>query len=341
MRGISFGLLAAAVVLLAQEGVDRGVAAFHGGRYAEAEKILAAAPAGSHQRVFLALSRAAIGGCETAAPVLNEAFGQESDKDLRRLAGLGLVQCLASGGKNDDALVAANRLKAVFPDDADVLYQAARLHMRLWNDVMFQLFEKAPASFRVNQISAEVLETQGQHAEAAAEYRKAIAKNPAALNLHYRLGRALLLQSHAAENLELARREFEAELTLNPNDAVAEYQIGQILQTQGKGEAAATRFERAVTLRPDDFPEAMMAVAKVRAGRRQFGEAISLLEKTVKLQPVNEGAHYALMLAYRNAGRSEDATREAAALEKLRKPPEGEFTNFLKKLGEKAPPKQP
>ena len=339
MRGIRF-VLATAVALWAQDGAERGVVAFHGGRYADAVRILTAVPVGPHQRVFLALSQSAIGGCEVASPVLAAAFGEESDKDLRRLAGLGLVQCLAAGGKSEDALAAANRLKAVFPDDADVLYQAARLHMRLWNEVMFQLFEKAPASFRVNQISAEVLETQGQHAEAAAEYRKAIAKNPAALNLHYRLGRALLLQSHAPENLELARQEFEAELTLNPNDAVAEYQIAQILQLQGKAEAAGIRFERAIELRPDDFPEAMLAVAKIRSGRKQFAEAIALLEKTVKLQPANEGAHYALMLAYRNAGRGDDAGREAGVLEKLRKPPEGEFTNFLKKLGEKAPPKQ-
>ena len=212
--------------------------------------------------------------------------------------------------------------------------------MRVWNDVMLQLFEKAPASFRVNQISAEVLETQGQYQEAVAEYRKAIEKNPAALNLHYRLGRALLLQSHAPENLALAKKEFEAELALNPDDAVAEYQVAQILQTRGETEPAAARFERAIALRPDDFPEAMIAVAKIRASRKEFGPAIELLEKAVKMQPANEGAHYALMLAYRNAGRSEDAAREAATLERLRKPPEGEFTNFLKKLGEKAPKQQ-
>ena len=326
-----------AAALLAQDSVESGVAAFHLGKYAEAERILAAAPAGPHQRVFLALSRAALGGCEAAAPVLSAAFGDEKDKDLHRLAGLGVVQCLAALNKNDDALAAANRLKAAYPGDADVLYQAARLHMRLWNDVMFQMFEKAPASYRVNQISAEVLETQGQFSEAVAEYRKAIEKNPVAINLHYRLGRALLMQAHAPENLELARKEFEGELALNPNDAVAEYQIAQILQTQGKGDAAAAKFERAIALRPGDFPEAMIAVAKIRAARKQFAEAIALLEKAVTLQPANESAHYALMLAYRNAGRAGDASREAGTLEKLRRPPEGEFTNFLKRLGEKAP----
>ena len=339
MRVINVFLLTA-IFLLGQNAVETGVAKFHEGRYTEAEKILAAAPAGPHQRVFLALSRAAMGGCEAASPILTAAMSDERDKELQRLSGIGLVQCLASLNKNEEALAIAYRLKTAFPTDADVLYQAARLHMRLWNDAMFQMFEKTPASFRVNQISAEVLETQGQFAEAAAEYRKAIEKNPAALNLHYRLGRALLLQSHAPENLALARKEFEAELAMNPNDSVAEYQIAQILQTQGNAEAAAVKFERAIALRPDDCPEAMIAVAKLRAARKQFPEAIALLEQAVKLQPANEGAHYALMLAYRNSGRSEDAALAAAALEKLRKPPEGEFTNFLKKLGEKAPPKQ-
>jgi hypothetical protein len=43
------------------------------------------------------------------------------------------------------------------------------------------------------------------------------------------------------------------------------------------------------------------------------------------------------MLAYRNAGRVDDAQRERAILDKIKRPPEGEFTDFLKRLGEKAP----
>ncbi len=40
-------------------------------------------------------------------------------------------------------------------------------------------------------------------------------------------------------------------------------------------------------------------------------------------------------MAYRNAGRPVDAQREKAEIEKLQKPPEGEFTDFLKRLGDK------
>jgi len=145
----------------------------------------------------------------------------------------------------------------------------------------------------------------------------------------------LLLESHAPENLVRARHEFEAELALNPGDAVAEYEIGQIALASQQSEALR-HFERAAALSPD-FAEALQAIAKARMEARQYGEAITLLERVVHLQPANESAHYTLMLAYRNAGRAADAAREQAALDKLREKPEGEFTDFLKRLGEKAP----
>ena len=102
---------------------------------------------------------------------------------------------------------------------------------------------------------------------------------------------------------------------------------------QKKPEAAA-HFERSAELRPD-FPEALIAVAKLRSDAKRYPEAIALLERAVKLQPRNETAHYNLMMAYRNAGRAADAQREKAEIEKLQKPPEGEFTDFLKRLGDK------
>ena len=77
----------------------------------------------------------------------------------------------------------------------------------------------------------------------------------------------------------------------------------------------------------------------MRIQARQYAEAIPLLEHVVAVQPANEGAHYNLMLAYRNSGRTDKAKQEQQVLEKLQRPPEGEFTDFLKKLGEKTPVK--
>ncbi len=342
MRVISAALLLLALLACAQgacaqdDPLQKGIAEFNRGQYAAAQAWLEKASDTPQRRTFLALTRAATGHCGAAREELTAQFADDAASELGRLAGLTLTQCLLAEGNYDDAVPVLARLRALHPSDADVLYESARLHMRAWNDALYEMFRKTPNSYRVNQISAEVFEIQNRYPEAISEYRKAIEKNPAALDLHFRLGRALLLESHAPGNLALARREFEAELALNPADAAAEYETGQVLLVGQQSNEAVKHFERAVAIAPD-FPEALQALAKVRLDAKQYPDAIRLLENVVRLQPANESAHYSLMLAYRNAGRPADAAREQAALGKLRESRQGEFTDFLKRLGEKAP----
>jgi tetratricopeptide (TPR) repeat protein len=327
-----FGLLVLSALLSAQSNpVADGIAAFHRGDYQAARLNLQLAPTDPQAQLFLALTKAATGECEAAVPGLEQGF---SSGENRRLAGLALAQCHIASKRFAEAGATIARLEKEFPSDADVLYVSANYHMKAWNDAIYRMYQKVPSSYRVDELSAEVFETQGKYTEAIGEYRKAIEKNPKALNLHYRVGRALLQQSHDPAVLDQARKEFEAELTLNSSDAVAEYQIAQILTAQERKPEAARHFERAAELRPD-FSEALIAVAKLRSDAKRYPESIELLERAVKLQPRNETAHYALMMVYRNAGRAADAQREKVELEKLQKPPEGEFADFLKRLGEK------
>ncbi len=323
--------LAAAFLFAQTNPVADGIAAFNRGDYKAARVSLERSPNDSQARLFLALTKAATGECEGAFADLTKAF---STGEHRRLAGLALAQCHVVAKRFAEAGATIAQLEKEFPADADVLYVSADYHMKAWNDAIYRMYQKAPSSFRVDQLSAEVFETQGKYTEAIAEYRKAIAKNPKAINLHYRLGRALLQQSHDPALLNQARKEFEAELLLNPSDAVAEYQVGQILIAEQKKVEAAAHLERAAELRPD-FPEALIAVAKLRSDAKRYPDAVAILERAVKLQPRNETAHYNLMMAYRNAGRPADAQREKTELDKLQKPPEGEFTDFLKRLGDK------
>lgn len=340
-RVISLFLFAFA---LGAQSVDalyaKGAGQFHKGEYAaaletlrQAEKL---APADVRVATFLALTRAALGDCAHSVEDLKRQAARGSDRALRRLAGLAAVQCLLAANRFEELSPILFELRREHPDDADVLYQSAKVFNKAWNTAVYEMFRKTPASYRVNQLSADIFETQGRFAEAIAEYRKAIEKNPRALNLHFRLGRALLLESHRAEALEQALREFQAELALNPSDAAAEYEVGQVLTAQQKSAEAAAHFEKALALSPD-FPEALVALGRIRASARRYEDAIRLLQRAVQLQPRMEAAHYALMLAYRDAGRTAEAQRQKAELDKLQRPPEGEFTEFLKKLGEKAP----
>ncbi len=328
--------LIAGIAVAQSDALLSGLEAFQKGNYTVAEQRLKESlkqKDDPRARAFLALTLAATNRCDAAYADLTKA-SESSDKKIARLSALALAQCYMSGNRLEEATALISKLRKEYPADGDVLYQAARFYMRSWNDTIYQLYQKNPSSFRVNQLSGEILETQGKFPEAVAEYRKAIEKNPNALSLHFRLGRALLMSSHAPEMMEEARKEFEAELERNPNDPVAIYQVAQILLAQQNPKGAETRLDRAIKLNPD-FPEALIALGKIRLDENRNEEAIALLERAVKLQPRSEGAHYNLMMAYRNAGNMAGARREKSELDKLQKAPEGEFTEFLKKLGEK------
>lgn len=322
-----------------QAAID-GLTAYRDGHYAAAvgklKEAAAAEPQNAQVRIYLALAQAAAGDCRAAKGELTNAAGRQQEPTLARLAGLAAARCETNEGNTAGALVLLTDLGKRYPKDADVLYAIAKLHMKAFNDATLAMFQRAPASYRVHELSAEIFEVENQYAEAAAEYRKAIALNPQAPDLHFRLGRSLILASHDAANFDAAKTEFEAELRLSPEDAACEFQLGQIAQAQTHLDEARKHFSRALELAPD-LADALVAMGKIETKQKQFSQAVGHLERATALQPSNENAHYALMIAYRDAGQTAKAKAEKATLDRLQRPAEGEFTEFLKKLGEKPP----
>jgi tetratricopeptide (TPR) repeat protein len=252
------------------------------------------------------------------------------------LAGIAAVKCYSAAGDETNAFRLLAAMSVRWPNNADVLYLQAKLHMKAFNDATLAMFQRTPASYRVHQLSAEIFEVQSRYDEAVAEYRKAIEMNPQAPDLHFRLGRAILLAAHDPESLAKAAAAFENELKLNPEDGACEFQLGQISQVAGQKADAKAHFEKALDLSPH-FVQSLIALGKLETQDKHYHKALALLTKAVELQPANETAHYALLTAYRDAGQMDKAKAEKAILDKLQKPPEGEFSDFLKKLGEKPP----
>ncbi|HEX7361327.1 MAG TPA: tetratricopeptide repeat protein [Bryobacteraceae bacterium] len=340
MRGISFFfvfVLSAAALAAQTTERDRGIAAFQAGRYAEALSDLKAAaaknPHDQRAAVFLALDQAAQGNCKAALP---ELLRTRKDANLDLLAGLAAAKCYSAAGDEARTFARLAQLKKRFPKNADVLYLDAKLHMKAFNNATFAMFQRTPNSYRVHELSAEIFEVNNRYSEAIGEYRKAIALAPQAPGLHYRLGRALLLAKHTPESMKQAAAAFEAELKLSPEDAASEFQLGQIAQAQANPAKAEAHFARAVKLSPH-FVQALIALGKSYTHDKRHQQAISVLERAVKIQPNNERAHYALMTAYRDSGQMQKAQAEEVVLQRLRKPPEGEFSEFLKKLGDQNP----
>lgn len=330
-------LLLLPILVFAGTTRDEGIAAFNQGRYSVAlAKLQEAAknPSDKAAHAFLALTEVALGQCKAALPGLTSVA---PGGDLYRLTSLAAVKCYSNLGEEEKTYALLKGLEQRFPNDPDVLYLSAKLHMKAFNDATFAMFQRAPASYRVHELSGEILEVENRYADAVSEYRKSIELNPNAPELHFRLGRAILLQSHSAEALEQAAAEFNSELKLSPEDGACEFQLGQIAQVQGYTSAAKPHFERAVALSPN-FVQALVALGKLQSQQKEYTKAIGLLSRAVELQPGNEGAHYALLTAYRDSGQMDKAKQEKAILDKLQTPPEGEFSDFLKKLG--AQPKQ-
>lgn len=338
IRCIFVPALLAASLTAGDTAREAGIAAFKQGRYSVALRNLTQASTNASDttaRVFLSLTKAALGECKAALPGLT-VNADSVGPVLYRLAGLSAVKCYSLAKDHAAASSLLQRLEARFPSDADVLYAAAKLHMTAFNDATFAMFERVPASYRVHELSAEIFETENRYSDAVAEYRKAIAVNPNAPELHFHLGRAILLQSHNPEALQQAGAEFRAELKVSPEDSASEFQLGQIAQAQGKSADARLHFERAVSLSPT-FVQALIALGKIHLQNKQYAEAISALKRATQVQPGNETAHYALFTTYRNSGQMDRAKAEKAILEQLQKPPQGEFSDFLKRLGEKHP----
>src|SRR5207302_5910678 len=140
------------------------------------------------------------------------------------------------------------------------------------------------SSYRVHELSAEIFEVENRYEQAVAEYRKAIELNPNAPEIHYRLGRALLLQNHDSASLDLAAAEFRSELKLSPEDGACEFQLGQIAQVQGKSSDAKLHFERPVALSPS-FVAALIALGQMKTEEKHYGKAVDIILSAAHTQP--------------------------------------------------------
>jgi tetratricopeptide (TPR) repeat protein len=301
---------------VAEVHADLAVAYYSVGRYSDAvgqcREALKLKPSLVHAHFFLGASLAEGGQCQDALPYLEKDYPRATDPPLKRVLGTDAVRCNMVLSKPDGAVDFIRLLSRDFADDPEVLYLSSQLYSELSTRASQRLLMTAPGSPQAHQLNAEVLEMQDKPNEAIEEYRKVLALNPRAPGIHYRVGRLLLAGPRGPTTLDDARREFEEELTIDPGNAAAEYELGEVARQARQWDQAIEHFARAAQLEPE-FTEALIGLGKslVSAGRAR--EAVAPLENAVKLDPQNPNAHYQLSFAYRRLGREPEAQKELAA----------------------------
>jgi tetratricopeptide (TPR) repeat protein len=269
------------------------------------------APTASAPVVEQAIDFAAKGRCQEALPVLKRSIGHVGDKNLKYRAAMATARCAMSLDQAETAVTALFLLNREFPHDPQVLYITTHYYGQLASRASQELAATAPNSYQAHELEAEAMESQGRWDDAAAEYKKILEQNPNVPGIHFRLGRVALAKSESPANTDEARKEFEEELKIDPTNAAAEFSLGEIARRGGQWDKAIPRFTNASKLDPG-FAEAFIALGMSLNSAERFSEAVSPLERYVKMLPADPAGHYQLSIAYARTGRKEEATREMA-----------------------------
>jgi tetratricopeptide (TPR) repeat protein len=249
------------------------------------------------------------GHCREALPLLKKSIPHLADKQMKFESAMASARCAMSLDQVDTTVDTLLLLNREYPHNPEVLYVTIHYFSELANRAEQDLVSSAPGSYQVHKLDAEGLESQEKWDEAAAEYRKILEADPKLPDIHYRLGRILLSKQPPA--VEEAKKEFEAELQIDPANASAEFMLGDIARQAQQWDVAIQHFSRAEKLDPG-FQEAYLGLGMALNAAGKYSEAVGPLETYVKMQPPDPAGHYQLSIAYARVGRKEDATREMA-----------------------------
>ena len=258
-----------------------------------------------------AIKVAQAGRCQEAVPGLKKA-SRLTDKDLRRSAGFAGVRCAMILNQTGMALDFLYLLNREFPRDPEVLYVSVHTYSDLSTRSAQQLATTAPNSAQAHELNAESLEVQGKWDLAQKEYQAVLQQNPRQPGIHFRLGRLLLSKPNPPPTVaDDAKKEFQQEIEIDPNNAGAEYVLGELARQAQQWDEAILHFSRAAKL-DAGFGDAFLGLGSSLMSQRKFSEAVPPLETAVKLEPQNPAAHYNLAMAYARSGRKEAADKEFA-----------------------------
>jgi len=287
-------------------------------------------PAVQSAELFLGLSDADLRKCAQATPILSKYFSSEPVGKLQRLTGLALLECTADAADPMPALQTVQRLKQLYPGDADVLYESAELYTRLWNESAGELMAKHPDSYRVHQLAGEVYEAKNNYDQAIREYNLALERNPKLPQMHFRIGQIYLHEGNEEVD-EKAMDEFRLEKAIDPDSAVTDLAMADIEMHRHNLDQAKPLYEEASRLDPS-LVDASVGLARILLEQHNIDAAVQQLRAVVAQHPDDAQAHYVLMLAYRGQKKMPEAAAEMQIFNRLQTERAQTFQNKMNEL---------
>ncbi len=291
---------------MAEAHARLGLIYFQSGKFEQAVPALRQAiklkPTLPNIDVLLAMSLSELGQYQEAVPILQKGFKRVTDPALKRSSGLQLQRAYAGLKEDDKAVEIALELTRLYPKDPEILYHSSRLFANYAYLSAVKISQVAPDSLWLQLAAGEAHESQGQLESALGAYREVLKKNPNHPGIHFRLGRVQLARAAQDATAEAeALKEFEQELQLDPTNANAAYEAGELHRKATRFDPAKNLFALAVKYYPD-FEDALVGLGRTEVALRHAEQAITPLRKAVALNANNEVAWFQLTQAYRTLG---------------------------------------
>jgi tetratricopeptide (TPR) repeat protein len=264
-----------------------------------------------------ALSLAEQGRCAESISGLKRAMTSQAPAATRKQAGVAGVRCSLAVDDRESAADFIRLLNKQFAKDPDVLFVLVHAYSDLSTRTAQDLGRSAPQSLAAHKLNAEALEMQGKWEPAQLEYEEMIRREPGARGIHFLLGRLLLSRPGAPQDAtERAKQEFLKELEIDPNNAGAEYVLGELARREEKWDEAISRFSKATKLNPN-FAEAYLGWGGSLVSVKRYEESILPLRAAERLMPGNPEVHHTLATALQRSGHKEEAEKEFAIHQSL------------------------
>jgi len=268
---------------------------------------------------LLGLSLSELGQYQQALPLLEKGFRQSADTQTRRMCGLQLLRADTGLGRDADAVETSLALNRSFPDDPEVLYNTGRIYGNFAYLVMEKLHDTAPNSVWMLQAQGEANESQKDYDAAILAFNHVLELDPHRPGIHYRLGRVYLARfrdTRKSDDREAAIHEFSAELSVDPQNGNAAYELANLNAEAGNNDEAQRQFQTLLERFPD-FEEALVGLAGIDLADQKPQAAVPLLEHATRLRPDDEVAWWRLAQADRALGNKTGQTQALAQFQKI------------------------
>ena len=298
-----------------------GVLLFFHGDYAGAIPNLRGAlerkPDLSKIQALLGMAERRTGNQQAARTDLETSFAQLQDQKIRIEAGLELVELYTGTEEMDKASSVIGTLRALDPENQQILYAAYRVHSDMAREAAMSLALIAPQSALMYQLMAHEAARRGDTSAAIRDDREALRLDPNLSGIHFELAELLNTLPSTPESDAEVKAQYEFALKQNPLDEKAQLRLGALAERNRDQKAAFALYTRAAGLQPDD-PEACYDLGKLLFSMNEMDKAETLLAHAAQIDPTNANIHFRLATVYKRLGRNEDAQREVVQYRKYK-----------------------